>query len=119
MCAGSTPATPTNKAPGTFLTIKSNTMFWTVLINTIILMSAIVMIVAIIRYYLPDPPKIDPMEVKTGDKIIYLQNDVTRAARVILNYKDIGVMYGITIGKGEEAGKHVRIEHKEVLGLAK
>lgn len=94
-------------------------MFWTVLINTIILMSATVMIVAIFRYYLPDPPKIDPMELKKGDKILYLQKDVTRAARITRNYKDIQVIYGVTIGKGKGAGKHVRIEHKEVLGLAK
>jgi hypothetical protein len=94
-------------------------MFWTVLINTIIQMNAIVMIVAIIRYYLPGPPKIDPMEIKMGDKIYYLQKDITRAARVTRNYKDIEVIYGVTLGKGREAGRHVRIEHKEVLGLAK
>ncbi|WP_088656234.1 hypothetical protein [Geofilum rhodophaeum] len=94
-------------------------MFWTVLINTIILMSVIVMIVAIFRYYLPDPPKIDPMEVKKGDKIYYLQKDITRAARITRNHKDIRVMYGVTIGKGREAGRHVRIEHNEVLELAK
>lgn len=94
-------------------------MFWTVLINTIILMNAIVMIVAIIRYYLPDRPKIDPMEVKKGDKIYYLQKDITRAARITRNHKDIRVMYGVTIGKGREGGRHVRIEYNEVLELAK
>ena len=94
-------------------------MFWTVLINTIILMNVIVMLVVIFKYYLPDPPKIDPMEIKKGDKIYYLQKDVTRAARVTRNHKDIEVIYGVTIGKGKEAGKHVRIEHHEVLGLAK
>lgn len=77
------------------------------------------MLVAIFRYYLPDPPKIDPMEVKKGDKIYYLQKDITRAARITRNHKDIQVMYGVTIGKGREAGKHVRIEHNEVLELAK
>ena len=77
------------------------------------------MIVAIIRYYLPGPPKIDPMEIKKGDKIYYLQKDTTRAARITRNHKDIAVMYGITVGKGKEAGKHVRIEHNEVLELAK
>lgn len=82
-------------------------------------MNAIVMIVAIIRYYLPDRPKIDPMEVKKGDKIYYLQKDITRAARITRNHKDIRVMYGVTIGKGREGGRHVRIEYNEVLELAK
>lgn len=94
-------------------------MFWTVLINTIILMNVIVMLVVIFKYYLPDRPKINPMSIKKGDKILYLQKDVTRAARITRNHKDIRVMYGVTIGKGREGGRHVRIECNEVLELAK
>lgn len=86
------------------------------IIGYVILFSSLIVLGFSIGVYFYKPPKPNPSAACVGQKILFMHKEETRAGIVVLNFKDVSVLYVKTLGKEESLD---RVRYREVLEVQK